>query len=81
MMKDSPQVTLLARIIGRSLFNKPYNNQQPVPMNNIRNIPSERSSVLRVLHVLITWGTNAPVVREAAKMPRNVRSDISISYG
>ena len=68
--RESTSVTVLAAITGRSLINKPYNNQQDVPVQKIRNIPSERLLAERLWYVFTTCGTNAMVVRAPATRPR-----------
>jgi hypothetical protein len=63
------KITIFDATMGKSLIKMPYAFHKKTPVEKIRNITNEISLVDLVLHVLITWGINAIVVKVAAIAP------------
>lgn len=69
MISVRDNVTILARIIGRSSLRMPYVSQRITPREKMIYIISEMSRVCRVLMTFRVCGRNATVVKVAAQSP------------
>jgi hypothetical protein len=71
-------VMRLAAISGGSRVRMPYTSQRKMPVVSMTNISKEMSFVERVRHARNAWGTNAVVVRIAARYPMKITPSIAL---
>lgn len=69
MIKTKNNDTPFARVIGKSFLRNPYKNHKSIPDAKNAHIQKEISLVSFNLTVLITWGSDEIVVKNAASIP------------